>query len=470
MLVFQNCTKDKYAPQSMNEDIYAILQKSFDERFFDYNYLTSLNFSVQEILDHKKITKGISSSLDINSLNQDQLYSPFMQKIRDYYKNNPHKRYYVQNNLGYPLWDNVTELSLDGNNLVFIPVAKPTSLFTEAILIIFQSKAEGKLRFHYVKRDKLDSYPILNDNGSNYKIPDRAYFIGLFLLYDKLVFNFTDCDLVKNYALAKSSDKTSTKGLSSMSMCTTDIIPTLSCYTVWWEVPDLHLSGSNEQCHWDYTFATTCQLIPSGGSGDVPPSGGGSGDTSTPPTPPPANARTRIPCPGDPISSPSIAPVCFTCSLSTGRFGAPRSSGLPHNGLDIQGLVGEPLFAQYPGIVIATDPFGTKCVDGIDGTTNGGKWVAINYYVNGVTMKFIYMHLNSISVYPGNTVGPGSIFGTIGATGNAANVDVKHVHIIVTYKYPNGTYSSPINPEDYLTTKFSTSGVPIPCTPLLIEN
>ena len=451
MVVSQNCTKDMINHPDVNDNIYTALKKSYDERFFSYNYLSSSNLALQEINEVKKVEKGVPSNLDLKSLSIDDLYSPFLQKVRAYYKNNPTKRYYVQNKLGFPLWDYATEHSWNENNLVIIPVASQTSLFTEAIIIIFKSKEENKLRFHYVKREQLDTYPILNSYNTNGKIPDKGYFLGLFLFFDKIVFNYSDCDLVKKLLVAESRIKDNPKGITN-AYCYIITVPYLDCHTWWVGSLENPYQYYHEICHEDYYLSSICISNPPGDSTPPPPGGG-----STPPPPdnPPVVGRTAVPCAGDPISAPTIAPACVGCPLSTGRWGAPRNNH-PHTGVDIGGIVGENLRPMYPGIVLYTHP-----VD--DG--NAGKYVEILCYIASVDayIKFTFMHLNEIFVTDGQNVNTGTIFATLGSTGNAINVAYKHIHIETRYQYYNGLFSDPFDPEQYLSTKYTADGTPIPC-------
>lgn len=90
-------------------------------------------------------------------------------------------------------------------------------------------------------------------------------------------------------------------------------------------------------------------------------------------------------------------------------FGAPRSNGRSHRGVDIFSELGTPVVSAKTGTVIRV---GTAA----DGNIGG----------NRVTVRgedgnlYYYAHLNNITVSEGETLRQGEALGTVGQTGNAA--------------------------------------------------
>jgi len=88
-----------------------------------------------------------------------------------------------------------------------------------------------------------------------------------------------------------------------------------------------------------------------------------------------------------------------------GYFGAKRSSGRMHKGVDLLADVGTPILAAKPGIV--------KYARYKKGN---GKYVVIRHKWGYTTY---YCHLKDIDVSKGQRVKRGQMIGTVGKTGNA---------------------------------------------------
>ena len=158
---------------------------------------------------------------------------------------------------------------------------------------------------------------------------------------------------------------------------------------------------------------------PSGGSS----SGGGSrpqtiapqpAPTPAPPPPPPANAGSGIVC-------PVAGPHAFADT-----WGAPRSGGRSHEGVDMMAARGVPLVAVESGYA----QFKT--------TRLGGNSV----WVNGNSgTRYFYAHL---SAWEGSSrnVSRGEVIGYVGATGNTT---ANHLHFEV---HPGGGRA--VNPYPYV--------------------
>jgi murein DD-endopeptidase MepM/ murein hydrolase activator NlpD len=162
---------------------------------------------------------------------------------------------------------------------------------------------------------------------------------------------------------------------------------------------------------------------PSGGSSSGSSSGGGSrpqavapqpAPTPAPPPPPPANAGSGIVC-------PVAGPHAFADT-----WGAPRSGGRRHEGVDMMAARGVPLVAVESGYA----QFKT--------TRLGGNSV----WVNGNSgTRYFYAHL---SAWEGSSrnVSRGEVIGYVGATGNTT---ANHLHFEV---HPGGGRA--VNPYPYV--------------------
>lgn len=110
----------------------------------------------------------------------------------------------------------------------------------------------------------------------------------------------------------------------------------------------------------------------------------------------------------------------------TDSFGAPRSGGRTHAGVDMMGPYGSPVYAALPGSVSHSS------------SELGGNQAYV--YSSGGTYTF-YAHLQGYSDASG-TVAAGTLIGYIGDTGNATGTP--HLH----FEYhPNGVL---VNPTPYV--------------------
>lgn len=101
-----------------------------------------------------------------------------------------------------------------------------------------------------------------------------------------------------------------------------------------------------------------------------------------------------------------------------------------HQGLDLAGRIGTPIYATADGIVI--DPYAKSSMSGY------GKVVVINH---GFGYQTLYGHLSKILVKPGEKVKRGQIIGHMGSTGRSKG---PHLHYEIHYK------GTPVNPINYL--------------------
>lgn len=102
-------------------------------------------------------------------------------------------------------------------------------------------------------------------------------------------------------------------------------------------------------------------------------------------------------------------------SYGDGEFGAKRSGGRKHAGIDILAPVGTNVYAAKSGIAFCGNV-----------PTGYGKYVMI-HHPDG--MQTMYGHLSDWKVYSGQRIRRGALIGLVGKTGNAANKLIEpHLH------------------------------------------
>ena len=101
-----------------------------------------------------------------------------------------------------------------------------------------------------------------------------------------------------------------------------------------------------------------------------------------------------------------------------GRFGAPRSGGRRHVGVDLVAPLGSPVRAIQRGVVIQV------------GAHRGlGNFVEVEHRKQ---LHSLYSHLDEVQVVLGQRVRQGQVIGTVGKTGNAKSPEITpHLHFEV---------------------------------------
>lgn len=100
-----------------------------------------------------------------------------------------------------------------------------------------------------------------------------------------------------------------------------------------------------------------------------------------------------------------------------------------HNGTDFAANCGTPVYSTAPGVVSA-----------VTVEVAGGNVVYVNHGLkNGNSYVSAYVHLEGTNVYPGQSVGTGSVVGWVGATGYATGC---HLHFSLM---ENGVDVDPMN-------------------------
>ncbi|WLV23968.1 peptidoglycan DD-metalloendopeptidase family protein [Aciduricibacillus chroicocephali] len=115
--------------------------------------------------------------------------------------------------------------------------------------------------------------------------------------------------------------------------------------------------------------------------------------------------------------------------------------GTLHAGLDIANVIGTPVKAAAPGVVISTNTPN-------DGQMNGyGNVVLIAHSMGGTTYTTLYAHMSKISVSAGQHVDTGDLVGAIGNTGQSTG---PHLHFEVHHGGWNAAKSNSIDPATVL--------------------
>ena len=181
----------------------------------------------------------------------------------------------------------------------------------------------------------------------------------------------------------------------------------------------------------------------------------------------PGSYQPGLPCPGDPINSPSIAPTNGS-GLLGGMYGCVRigtdceTTGHWHGGIDIAAPLNADLYAMHSGRVIYVKD---DVPSGTHGSTDLGNFIVVRSSFTDSqgatqTVTFLYGHLNSVTVSNGSWVETGDIIGCTGNTGNASKPGiVPHVHI----QTENGLGET-LNPISYFATTINPNGsITSPC-------
>ncbi|WP_214882827.1 MULTISPECIES: M23 family metallopeptidase [unclassified Exiguobacterium] len=150
-------------------------------------------------------------------------------------------------------------------------------------------------------------------------------------------------------------------------------------------------------------------------------------------------------------SSVTTAPVA-SAPASGGMFQRPASGRLSqgwgpasgangysfHNGLDIAGPVGTPIYAAQTGTVLRAGWGGAY-----------GNHVMIAHVINGQVWTTVYAHMSSVSVKAGQRVSQGQNLGGMGSTGNSTG---SHLHFEIHrggYSYSSSSAGSTVNPASF---------------------
>ncbi|WP_214747837.1 murein hydrolase activator EnvC [Exiguobacterium sp. s189] len=151
-------------------------------------------------------------------------------------------------------------------------------------------------------------------------------------------------------------------------------------------------------------------------------------------------------------SSASTSTPVASAPASGGMFQRPASGRLSqgwgkasgangysfHNGLDIAGPVGTPIYAAQTGTVLRAGWGGAY-----------GNHVMIAHVINGQVWTTVYAHMSSVSVKAGQRVSQGQNLGGMGSTGNSTG---SHLHFEIHrggYSYSSSSAGSTVNPASF---------------------
>lgn len=340
----------------------------------------------------------------------------------------------------------------------------PVSIGCLTRLVFLKSKDDGKIinflmtivgdnNYHHDKASQLskNSYLSKEKNFSGY------------VFYHDLNGNFVNgWKYEKGSVVAKT---TMTKGgniptqLKLATTCTESTVYQWITFTTGWYQTSNTYEGTmylSEETSF-YVPVTTTSCTGDGGGGGSPTVTVSTGGYSPIPSPPPPipNTDPNLPCPGDPIKNASIA-ATVSSGQRGGMYGCNRTGGTNcsegqynkwHGGIDIFAPENSDLYSITSGKVSYI---------GFDDQL--GNFVQVTSLDNNT--KFLYAHLNSVSVNIGVPVNIGSKLGLTGKTGNANQSNIiPHVHIQVQ----ENNYA--FDPQPYISTKFNVDGsISSPCS------
>jgi murein DD-endopeptidase MepM/ murein hydrolase activator NlpD len=143
------------------------------------------------------------------------------------------------------------------------------------------------------------------------------------------------------------------------------------------------------------------------------------------------------------MAIPSLKPVAnYTLTSSFGSRSDPfRGSRRMHNGLDMAGPIGTPIYATADGIVGRAEWFGGY-----------GRYVEVNH---GGGMQTRYGHMSEILVQSGARVTRGQMIGRMGSTGRSTG---SHLHYEVRID------GRPVNPVPFLSSGEYLASLPVNST------
>lgn len=165
----------------------------------------------------------------------------------------------------------------------------------------------------------------------------------------------------------------------------------------------------------------------------------------------------KIPPPGTKIFAWPARGRRLTQGYGATAFARSRVAGYSfHNGVDIDGEIGDPIFAAGPGKVVARST-GTICPNygrlrdfGCQG--GWGNWIAVQH-PNGLVTLYSHMAKHT-TLGVGSQVQSGQTIGFIGASGNVTG---SHLHFsiykeffLVPKGYPGYNQTGTLNPLSYL--------------------
>jgi len=118
----------------------------------------------------------------------------------------------------------------------------------------------------------------------------------------------------------------------------------------------------------------------------------------------------------NPVAGDSL--VFRNDSMGEGHFGAKRSRGRTHRGVDILAPQGSDVYAVLSGYVLESEFHKSL-----------GNYIRLHH---GDGLTTLYAHLDALFVDPGERVVQGHKIGAIGKTGNANSVSIlPHLHLEV---------------------------------------
>ncbi len=168
--------------------------------------------------------------------------------------------------------------------------------------------------FDYIVRNRFEKYTDIVEEIDCKIVPNKEYVISLFLLYDKYLFNYSDCNLIKEFSSYISTNKSVTK-TKSTTTCTTKVVIEETAH--WVKVSS---GGSSETYHnydsYDIIISRHCV---SSGEEIQWPLGGGGGPSTSPKIKIDSTFKDN-PCASEILTSLKSGQSSLNYNKNTGRF------------------------------------------------------------------------------------------------------------------------------------------------------
>jgi len=159
------------------------IEHSANNSFFKDDYISLFNENVEPIPELKSY-----------------MNSAFKRQIKNYYKGKKPLQNRIIDGIGNIMWDRAKYFKHDDAELAVIPIAKTSSTFTEGLVFAYLNEKNDMIKFAYEKRNFFKHLPSkIQIRNSENKSVDLEIILSYFMMFDKDVFEYYDCDIMDLY-------------------------------------------------------------------------------------------------------------------------------------------------------------------------------------------------------------------------------------------------------------------------------